>query len=281
MALAAQFCVAGEISSLPAPMPTQQAFENLKANKPTRWLVRMVPYDPANPELRIDHLKMLGGPVEDYTFVADYEEVRGYTASEAVYKSGGAIHDGQGVSAVLFPIGNHTIFPASVRGMLQVVQQIDMRRAAEPGYRTAPLDVLLTDAERTNLAAVDLQSWAWNNYRQYFPGFAHAFANLRNKKASAIERIGPIGPAWCEPGCSQLLNPPSPAYENLMTLELADGTKVEIRNFGIRLFLIRNVPIDSLPDRKLIDFNTPHEQRMPYLDLSADARPATLRQDDR
>lgn len=266
----------GEVTlSLRAPMPAEEAFARLQANTPVRWLARMVAYDPANPTLRIDHLKTLGGAAEDYTFVNDYEELRGYTGREAMRKAGTEIDDAQGVSLILFPIGSQTIFPASVRGMLQVVGQIDMRRAAESGYRAAPLDVLLTDAERANLAAVDLPSWAWNSYRDHFRGFAQAFSTLRGKNGSAIGHIEPIGPAWCEPGCSRLLKPRTPADKNVMKLTLTDRSTFEIKNFGVRVFLIRNLAIDALPGRILIDFKDPENELIPNLDLQPASAPGS------
>ncbi len=249
-----------------APVPAEAAFENMRTNAPVSWLIRMVAYDPADPKLRVDHLSKLGAPSEDFTFVADLAEVEGYLVTEAIRKAGGMLPEGHDVSAVLFPIHNHTIFPASVRGMLQVVQQIDMRRAAEPGYRTAPLDILLTDSERANLAAVDLASWAWQNYRHHYPAFARAFVKLRDQKASAIGRIGHIGSDWCPPGCARILHPRSEAEKNAMTLSLPGGEAVTIENFGVRVFLIRNLPIGELHGRELLDFDDPHSQRIPSID---------------
>jgi hypothetical protein len=248
------------------PLAAQAAFDNLKSNAPVRWLVRMVAYDPANPVLRIDHLDTLGAPSEDYTFVADHAELRGYGVHEAIRKAGGSLPEGYDVSCVIFPIGKHTIFPASVRGMLQVVQQIDMRRAAQADYRPAPLDELLTPAERNNLAQVDLPSWAWNNYRVHFAGFAQAFATLRKLNASATRYIGHIGPDWCEPGCARILKPHDDGDKNSFSLELPDGKSLTIENFGARVFLIRNVPITQLPGRMLIDFNEPEKQIIPDID---------------
>lgn len=250
------------------PLPAQAAFDNLKANAPVHWLVRMVAYDPANPVLRIDHLDKLGAPSEDYTFVADHAELRGYGVHDAIRKAGGSLPEGHDVSCVIFPIAKHTIFPASVRGMLQVVQQIDMRRAAQAGYRPAPLDELLTPAERSNLAQVDLKSWAWNSYRMHYPGFAQAFATLRKQNASAIHYIGHIGLDWCEPGCARILKPRDASDENSFSLELQSGKPLTIENFGARVFLIRNVPINELPGRMLIDFNEPEQQTIPDVDQS-------------
>jgi hypothetical protein len=251
------------------PLPAQAAFENLEHNARVAWLIRLAVYDPEEPTLRIDDASSLGAPLEDFSFVADYAELRGHTASEAAQRVGIAWKPGQSVSGVVFPIGRHTIFPASVRGMLQVVQQIDMRRAAEPGYKAAPLDVLLTSAERANLAAVDIKSWAWDNYRAHFVGFARAFATLRTRNASAVRHIGEIGPAWSEPGCWRMLErvrtseQAGAANEHTMVLDLPGGQTIQIQDFAVRAFLVRNQPVGSIPGRVLLDFSDPAHQQLP------------------
>jgi hypothetical protein len=257
-------------AQIPAgPLPARAAFANLKHNAPVAWLVRLAVYDPENPVLRIDDASSLGPAIEDFSFVADYAELRGHTASEAAHRVGIAWKPGQSVSGLIFPIGRHTIFPASVRGMLQVVQQIDMRRAAEPGYKAAPLDVLLTNTERANLAAVDIKSWAWANYRAHFLGFARAFATLRARNASAVAHIGEIGPAWSEPGCWRMLElvgtleRAGTANERKMVLDLPGGQTIQIQNFAVRAFLVRNQPVSSLPGRVLLDFSDPARQQLP------------------
>jgi hypothetical protein len=271
--LVAPVVFAEEPKSPGRPLSAEAAFENLKTNAPAAWLVRMTTYDPNEPALRIDATSALGAASEDFTFVADWSELQGYTVSEAVRKMGGDLPPGYHVSAVVFPIAHHTIFPASVRGMLQVVQQIDMRRSAEPGYRAAPLDVLLTGAERKNLAAVGLESWAWNNYRDHFTGFAQALAALRARGASAIAHVGDFGNAWCEPGCARIVKPQSADEENKMSLDLPGGKTFAIENFGVRVFLVRNQPIERLAGHVLLDFDDPANQRVP-LDLPAAAAPA-------
>ncbi len=251
-------------------MPPQQAFEDLKANAQVDWLIRLVAHDPDQPQLEVSRLTSLGGPHEDFTFVADYAELRGYTAAEAVHKIGGSLAPGQHVSGVLFPIANHTIYPGSVRGLLQVVQQIDMRRSAEPGYQPAPLDVLLTEEERENLTALAVDSWAWDNYRDYFTVFSQVVKTLRHQHASAIGHIGHIGHDWCEAGCARWLSPQSNDDENTVKLKLPDGLDFTIKNFGARVFLIRNLHLDALPGKVLVDFDDPHHQRIPYVALPSD-----------
>jgi len=42
-----------------------------------------------------------------------------------------------------------------------------------------------------------------------------------------------------------------------MTLDLPGGETFEIKNFAVRVFLIRIQPVSSLPGRVLIDFSDP------------------------
>ncbi|MGD9721351.1 MAG: hypothetical protein AB7O59_09090 [Pirellulales bacterium] len=261
---------AADDNRFPPPMPAEQAFDDLQSNTRVDWLVRLVAYDPADPVLRIDRLQALGAPHEDFTFVADYAELRGYTAEAAARLSGGAIHQGQHVSAIIFPLNGRRIYPASVRGLLQLVREVDRLHAAQPGYQAAGLDKLLDRATLADLDIVTRQSWAWNAYRARFGDYARAVAQLKQRPAGAIAHIGHIGRDWCEPGCSRLTGHHSPLRPDTMTLELADGSPLNIERFGIRVFLIRNLAIDGLDGRMLIDFDDPTRQIIPYFPLPTD-----------
>ena len=219
-----------------------QAFERLKSNARVDWLVRLVAYDPANPRLRVDKLTALGAPAEDYTFVADYEELRGHTVEDAARLAGGAISPGQGVSAILFRLDRRPLFPASVRGMLQVIQEIDKRRAGEPSYKVAALESRLAPAESEALANRRVVSWAWSDYRALFPTYDRVFRELKSQNISAFAHIGHIGRDWCEPGCSRLAGHRTSLRPDTMTLELADGTPYAIERFGVRVFPCPGVP---------------------------------------
>lgn len=255
-------------------MAAQRAFEDLRTNARVAWLVRLVPYDPADPVLAIDRLTHLGGPREEFTFVADYAELRGYTAEQAARLSGGAIEPGQHISGIIFPLPEAPLYPASVRGMLQVVQELDGKHAADGAYRAARLEQRLSPAELANLADRKLASWAWDNYRQFFGSYARVFGELRRENVSALEHIGHIGRDWCEPGCSRLVGHATALRQQTMTLELADGSPLELKRFGIRVFLIRNLPIDSLAGRMLIDFDKPTEQIVPWFPLPGEEKEA-------
>ncbi len=255
---------------LPPPMAAQRAFEDLRTNARVAWLVRLVPYDPADPVLAIDRLTHLGGPREEFTFVADYAELRGYTAEQAARLGGGVIEPGQHISGIIFPLPDVPLYPASVRGMLQVIQELDKKHADDDAYRPARLEQRLSPAELANLADGKRASWAWDNYRQHLGSFARVFGDLRRENVSAFDRIGHIGGDWCEPGCSRLLGHATALRPETMTLELPDGAPLEIKRFGIRVFLIRNLPISALYGRILIDFNKPAEQIVPWFPLPGD-----------
>ena len=233
--------------------------------------MRLVAYDPANPRLQVDKLTALGAPAEDYTFVSDYEELRGHTVEEAARLSGGAISPGQGVSAILFRLDRRPLFPASVRGMLQVIQEIDKRRAGEPGYKPAGFESRLVPSELEALANRRVVSWAWNDYRPLFPKYSAVYSDLKAQSISAFGHVGHIGRDWCAPGCSQLAGHHTALRPDTMTLELADGTPYPIERFGVRVFLIRNLPIAAIEDRKLIDFKDPTRERLPELEMVAPA----------
>jgi hypothetical protein len=269
--------VAAADAPLPAPMSAEQAFDDLRTNARLSWLVRMVPYDPADPVLAIDKLTHLGAPHEGYTFVADYAELRGYTAEQAARLAGGAIRPGQHISAIIFPLLKERLYPANVRGMLQVVQEIDKQRAGEPDYRASGLDNLFSPAELADLDNRKIASWAWDNYREYFASYSRVFEQLRKDRISAIDHIGHIGRDWCPAGCSRLVGHDTPLRPETMTLKLSDGSPVEIERFGVRVFLIRNLPIDTLAGRMLIDFDKPNEQIVPYFPLNASVAPTPIR----
>jgi len=261
-----------EADRLPAPMNAATAFEDLQENRAVQWLVRLIAYDATTPELRIDQLKTLGAPHENFIFVADYAELRGYTANEAIHLAGGSLATGQQVSAVLFPLPSSILYPASVRGLLQVVQRIDQLHAQDANYRPSGLDAILSAEERQDLSDVSLPSWAWNRYRGHFRSYEAKAKTLRdpNAPADAIRFIGHIGGDWCEPGCASLHGHQVTDRQQQQELELPGGETITIERFGVRVFLINNFQIANLPGRMLIDFNEPDRQRIPYIELPSD-----------
>jgi hypothetical protein len=86
----------------------------------------MAPHDAGAILLSIGHLTRLGKLPQRFTFVADYEELEGYSVNEAVRKLGGQIADSNHVSAIVFPRKSE-IYPANARGLLQVIQRLANR----------------------------------------------------------------------------------------------------------------------------------------------------------
>jgi hypothetical protein len=108
---------------------TKVAFERLKTNAFTRWLIRLIPYDPAKePDLAANRPKKLGLDLQSFSFVSSYDELRGLSPGDAVRKAGGLLPDKYRLWAVIFQIpspDDTVLYPANARGLLQVVRQIE------------------------------------------------------------------------------------------------------------------------------------------------------------
>jgi hypothetical protein len=110
-------------------MDSELALKHLEDNARVNYLVRLVSYDPvADAELALDRLQNLGPKEQVYSFVASYDELVGYTASEAVDKVGGSYRPDHHVSAVIFPLLGQQLYPANARGLLQVVNDVEQRK---------------------------------------------------------------------------------------------------------------------------------------------------------
>ena len=109
-------------------MPVEEAFAHLEANEEVKWLIRLISYN-ANeePGLGIDKLARLGPEEQLYSFVADYEELAGYTVKEAYEKTGQKYIGGNRVSAIIFPLRT-SLYPANARGLLKVIKEVENRK---------------------------------------------------------------------------------------------------------------------------------------------------------
>jgi hypothetical protein len=98
-------------------------------NSRVDWLIRLIPYNPiSEPDLAVSRLQMLGQPKLLYTFVAPYNELRGYNVLQAVRMIGGNIKPRQNVSAIIFE-RTTDIIPANAKGLLQIVHDIQKDQA--------------------------------------------------------------------------------------------------------------------------------------------------------
>jgi hypothetical protein len=119
---------------------TEQAIKSLYQNSKVNWAVRLIPYDPeTSPELSISRLTRLGKPDQLYTFVGDYNELRGNTAERALEKLGGAMGKNICISAIIFPLSG-SIYPANARGLLQVINEIDSKHIGDVRFHAFTLD---------------------------------------------------------------------------------------------------------------------------------------------
>jgi hypothetical protein len=246
---------------------------HIRDNSPARWLIRLIPYDSVKtPELSIGRLVKLGPPDQLYSFVADYAELRGYTASEAVQRAGGAMTDATRVSAVIFPVRGE-LYPANARGVLQVIDAIDRAHtsdAAHPYIRFDKLQSSLTKADLDDLARTQrISSWSFKSYGKYYGDYCAVAQEFRCSKTieySAKQLVGTISPDWYPLGFARKdTPPPDPCLHQVEACEVTnwDQTASLESIVGARVFLIKNVTLDSLDGRILIDFDNPDTQVIP------------------
>jgi hypothetical protein len=217
----------GRIQTL--QIPAKIVYARLLENKRTDWLIRLIPYDSKNPtEQMLSYPPSLGPRHHRYTFVTAYSELRGYTVQQAIEKTGGR-RDRRNVTAIIFNRNGTDIFPANVRGVLQVIHKIDnesneegnkddwtkqnngcVQKTQDPSYNCFPFDQLFAaDPSQFfgNLRSTNIESWAFRNYSQYFDRYCQAVLELvrnRTNPYSAIKRMGQIVDDWNPLGYSQI-----------------------------------------------------------------------------
>jgi hypothetical protein len=101
------------------------AFNRLKTNERIKWLIRLIDYDPATQgNLEIGEFPRIGPKEQRFSFVGNYEELRGYHVSDAVRMTGEIMGPRKHVSAVIFElVGN--VYPANARGLLQAINKTE------------------------------------------------------------------------------------------------------------------------------------------------------------
>lgn len=247
-------------------VPPERSFANLRYNSRVTWLLRLIPYDPSTQQdLAVGRLLSLGPSSERYSFVASYHELRGYTVHDAVRMVGGSIRQNQHVTAVIFPVTTFDLTPANARGLLQVVTDIQGQLKLDQH-----LDISqLRDEAKSNLAIREsLASWAWDNYREYYGDFCNLAHKFRCGEYPERAYIGRIASDWNPLGFSK--KTPSEGAEcgteKPKECEISDWDKAEqiyTKQFGARVFLIKNFQIKDLAGPYLIDFEQPDTQLIP------------------
>jgi hypothetical protein len=256
-------------------IPAAKAFDNLETNVRVNWLIRLIPFDPqANPELAIGRLTQLGPPDQQYTFVAAYDELVGYRVDDVIRMIGGTYSNDQHVSAIIFPVQNHLqVYPANARGLLQVIQSVEMKNGnqiAKPLLKGTPA---LSQDEQTDLSRLDaLIYWSWDNYSQRFPHYCALAEVFRcDSSYSAHHYIGPVNIDWHPLGFAQRnasQDSCSPSHASVCAISSWKSAETSLSsNFGSRAFLIKNLTIDTIANRVLIDFGDPAHQYIPDIGL--------------
>lgn len=255
-------------------MDTEQVLKNLEDNAEVNYVIRLISYDPSQePALAINRLTTLGPTDQLYSFVAAYDELVGYKVVDALAKVGQSTKNVVRVSAVIFPlrsIGRTPLFPANARGLLQVVREVETRKAVQVQLNKKLLDGTgaLNDPQMRGLEGSGIPSYRLVSFRENYPRYCELAREIHcSDSYSAKAYIGALSGDWHPLGFSQK-NPPLdrctlsiPSY-----CQFADWktTKNEYGDhFGSRAFLIRNLEINNIPGRIMIDFDQPYQQVIP------------------
>jgi len=248
---------------------------HLKENSEVQWLIRLIPYDPyKSPEVSISRLTHLGRSDQRFSFVADYAELRGYSAYDAVQRVGGSMKSATRVSAVIFPVHGRQLYPANARGVLQVIKIIESdHNQGDQAWAGFNVDEKLSKAEIEDLERRDqINYWSWNSYGHYYKDYCAAVQKFRcgSQKFSAKLLMGDLSHDWHPLGFARKL-PPPPSDEPCANPEAACGLTDwnNVSSFastiGARVFLIENIELTRLDGRILIDFDEPKLEVIPDL----------------
>ena len=265
-------------------METKESISRLKDNSRVTRLIRLIPYDPKTKEaesLALSKISHLGRPSQTYTFVADYDELRGHSVADAMRKIGVGLRQGQHVSAFIFNLPpGETLYPANARGVLQVIKKVEetiksddqsLQKYNVNGWfdrnGANKATTLLEDLENTQIT-----TWSWGGYGESYKQYCQAVQEFRcEAKYYAHKHIGNISVDWHPIGYARHSTPvkmPCSNDEKVRLCEVKDWSKVEAEinsDFGARVFLIRNQRIENIEGRYMIEFTRPESQIIPVV----------------
>jgi hypothetical protein len=250
--------------------PFEDAFSNLIQNKRVRYAIRLITYNPSDlkPTPSIDRLQQLGPPKQKYSFVADYEELKGYTVKEALDLFGIGYISGYHVSAIIFPV-HVDLYPANARGLLQVVSKVE--EDVDPNNRIMGPGKL-NQAELDEFEDIDIPSYRIENFKTIFPRYCELAKTFFCGRYPAKELIGGLYRDWHPLGFSQKNPPARPCAvptDRFCAFSDWDTARQELKaRFGVRAFLIENLEINKIPGRMLFNFQDPLRDRIPELGLA-------------
>jgi hypothetical protein len=246
-----------------------QMFDRLEKNERVQWLLRLIPYNEgADSRLSISALERLGPPKQQFSFVAPYEDLVGYKVSDVIQMMGQPYNPRYRVSAIVFPL-EEQLYPANARGLLQVISEVEARKdiqIAKPFLREG----ILNDPERDDLKGRSIVSYRFDNHQQHYRRYCELAHQFRcDRTYTSHEYIGGVAEDWHPLGFSEKnpdrdpCRPLDPNY--CATPNLKTAREKLLSKFGSRVFLIRNLEIQRIPDRTLLEFAKPSEQLLPDL----------------
>ena len=250
--------------------PFNETVHDLAKNKRVRYVIRLIAYNPANPNLAvsIDKLQQLGPAKQKYSFVADYEELKGYTIREALDLFGIGYINGYHVSAVIFPL-HVDLYPANARGLLQVVRRVEAGIEASDKFLGPGK---LNQDQVNDFADISIQSYRIENFKKFYPHYCDLAKTFFCGQYAAKELVGGLYPDW-HPLRILPKNPPagpcSIPTDRFCAFSDWDGVRQEFKNhLGVRAFLVENLEINKIPGRMLFHFQDPLRDRIPELGLA-------------
>ncbi|WP_315736165.1 MULTISPECIES: hypothetical protein [unclassified Bradyrhizobium] len=244
-----------------------EAIDDLASNRRVRYVIRMISRSPSDAALGIDALTQLGPPRQRYSFVADYEELKGHTVKEALDLFGIGYVAGYRVSVVIFPL-QIDLYPANARGLLQVVSNVEAGVAPEDRFLKPGK---LHDAELKEFGDTGIQTYRIDNFKPFYPHYCELAQTFFCGRYAAKELVGGLYRDWHPLGFSQKNPPTQPCTipkEKFCAFSDWDKVRQDFKgHFGVRAFLIENLEIGKIPGRMLFDFQDPQRDRIPELGL--------------
>ncbi|MBO4226399.1 hypothetical protein [Bradyrhizobium neotropicale] len=260
-------------------MSTADIRRRLEDNTRVRFVIRLIGYNSTDPKgLPIEKVQKLGPSNQLYSFVADYEELKGRTVAEALTMIGNQ-KDFDRVTAIIFPLPRRKdnndsgsfFYPANARGLLQVIRLVESQIGESERYIKS--DTFNSD-QLKNLKSVGRNTYPIRApdklYADYCPLVAKFFCS-----GSGIYRsrdlIGQLYDDWHPLGFSQKNPRQSPCSipeQQFCAFSGWDKAYADFEgHFGARAFLIENLDVNAIVGRTMIDFTDLRNQRIPEIAL--------------
>src|SRR5262249_45691857 len=228
----------------------EKAFDNLQKNQYVGWLIRLIPFDPKERDFSVTPPEQLGPELQKFTFVAPYEEIRGYPASEAVERFGGKARPRLfGIIFQLPPGQNIILRPANARGLLQVIRLIEADQASQIDKPLLKGTGELNTDENKELDNTDITSWAYASYKDSYNKYCTLTHKFTCNSFSAQHYLSEVSDDWHPLGFSQNhheLPCKKPVADFCTVRDWPAWKEMVFSKFGARAFLLPNLSLKSL-----------------------------------